>query len=444
MRGARLLEKIFGKKSTAVIYLLCAIFLLMTLAGNVFLFVFSPGEQALYKLLIHVISTAAGLAIITIPVLIQKRFKLFIPPFVEAGLCFATLLSFIRSIPLSSTAHFSPFLDLTPAVIGFVLAMSVFTVLYSYFDLRAEKKKRQPSLTLVILFTAAAMATMLVLFTASVAVVSTFRKNIVSLRGFLVPAAYYFAGGLLFCIIGCIAAHSRGDKFRIRSFKDPDCTKQFAKKTENRSLYTVVSNVSSDTTDYRFALRKAKLHFFLLRIFYLVVYAAYIVHTCIVFAHLKWWGYFLIPLLISSFLLTACVYVYEYSLYKKGKRNQRLRKLKIAKNGARAYSLALILAAMFYSDYAYRPLSAVLSQGMILFNLCLFFYNLFGKPKHYPSYSRQNIQESKTATALPAPTSNEKEAETALPPVDESKNISELRILPTSTASPYDEKKNKF
>lgn len=380
-----MLEKIFGKKSTAVVYLICASFLLLMLAGNILLFLRGRSEQSLYSLIIHAIVTAVALALITAPILIQKKFRLYIPPAIEVGLCFYTFLSFVHSLPTPETTPASAItIDLTPVIGGFILAMSVFTVLYSVLDNRAQKRKRRLSLSAVTALTVAALFATALVFTAAVWIASFFLPESVSPQGFAVQTAYYLGGGLLFCIVGCLAARSHGDRFRIRSFKNPDTAKQLALKTENKTLYTVVENVSSDTTDYKKALRRAKAQFFLLRIVYLVVYGTYVVHTCIVFSRLRW-GTALIIFLCSSFLLTACVYIYEYLLYRKNIRNQRLRKLKIAKNVARIYSLALILAAMFFSDYAYKPISAALSEGMILFNLCLFFYNIFGKPKHYPS-----------------------------------------------------------
>ena len=334
-----MLEKIFGKKSTAVVYIICATFLLLMLAGNILMFLRDRSEQPLYSLILHTIVTAVALTLITAPILIQKRFQLYIPPAIEVGLCFYTFLSFVHSLPTPQTETQNPIsvsVDLTPIIGGFILAMSIFTVLYSLLDIRAEKKERRLSLSAVTALTVAALFVTALVFTAAVWIVSVFLPETVSLKGFSIQTAYYLGGGILFCIIGCITARSHGERFRIRSFKNPEPAKQLALQTENRSLYTVIKNVSSDTTDYKKALRRAKTQFFFLRIVYIVVYGAYVGHTCVVFSRLRW-------------------------------------------------GIALILAAMFFSDYAYEPVSAALSEGMILFNLCLFFYNIFGKPKDYPS-----------------------------------------------------------
>lgn len=408
-----MLEKIFGKKSTAVVYIVCASFLLLMLAGNILMFLRDRSEQPLYSLILHAIVTAVALAIITAPILIQKKFRLYIPPAIEVGICFYTFLSFVHSLPTPQSeiqTSVSITIDLTPIIGGFILAMSIFTVLYSLLDVRAEKKERRLSLSAVTALTVAALFATALVFTAVVWIVSFFLPESVSPQGFAVQTAYYLGGGILFCIVGCLAARSHGDRFRIRSFKNPDTAKQLALKTENKTLYTVVENVSSDTTDYKKALCRAKAQFFLLRIVYLVVYGAYVVHTCIVFSRLHW-GTALIIFLCSSFLLTACVYIYEYLLYRKNIRNQRLRKLKIAKNVARIYSLALILAAMFFSDYAYKPISAALSEGMILFNFCLFFYNIFGKPKNYPSgEGLRSAEKDGAALSRPADADNRQNA----------------------------------
>ncbi len=381
-----MLEKIFGKKSTGIIYIICAAFLLLLLAGGILVFVFSYPNAPLAPLIMQTVLTVLALALISAPILIQKRFFLYIPPTVEVSLCIYIFIVFAKT-HLKLPQTFS--IDLTPAIGGFVIAMTIFTILYSLADYQTDKKQKKLSLKLVTLLTIAASFLILLILAVAFYLISTLLSRENNIHTFLAQAAYYQGGSILFCLTGSFAARSHGDRFRIRSFKNPDSAKQFALQTENKSLYTVVENVSNDTTDYKKALILAKTQFFLARIFYIAIYGAYVVHTCIVFSRLENWGIALIFFLVSSFILTASVYIYEYALFRKNIRNQRLRKLKIAKSIARIYALALILAAMFYSSYSYKPISAALSEGMILFNMCLFFYNMFGKPKHYPSGSSQ-------------------------------------------------------
>ena len=47
-----------------------------------------------------------------------------------------------------------------------------------------------------------------------------------------------------------------------------------------------------------------------------------------------------------------------------------------------------MIAAMVVANFRYNALSALVSVGMIVFNLCVLTYNLFGKPKKYPALSK--------------------------------------------------------
>ena len=117
-----------------------------------------------------------------------------------------------------------------------------------------------------------------------------------------------------------------------------------------RQQYTVIKNISSDGTDYRKLMRRAKANFLFGRILYLAIYAAYLVHTCITFAGRGCLGILIIVCLAAGFVLTALVYIYEFYLFRKGAPNQRLRRLKIAKAAVRVYSLLLIISASFAAD----------------------------------------------------------------------------------------------
>ena len=44
-----------------------------------------------------------------------------------------------------------------------------------------------------------------------------------------------------------------------------------------------------------------------------------------------------------------------------------------------------MLASTVGADFAELTLSAAFSLAMAAFNLCMLFYNLFGKPRHYPA-----------------------------------------------------------
>ena len=154
----------------------------------------------------------------------------------------------------------------------------------------------------------------------------------------------------------------------------------------------------------------------------MTAYAAYTVHTCIAFSKMKGLGYAIGFALISSFVFTAVVYVYEYILYRKNAVNQRLRKLKIAKAVARSYSLVLLLTAMYVADYNYNKLSGLFSVGMLLFNLCLMIYNIFGKPRYYPSSKKSPKDAEETSGGAPSE-GTAKEQEQSTPHEQESKTL---------------------
>lgn len=378
-----MLEKIFGKKSTGVVYIVCAGVLLLSLIGAAVLFLANYPDSSLYALFVQVLVTAFSLAAISAPVFIQKKFKYFIPPFIEISLCVYSVLLFLLTRFRTETIILNSFL---PAVGGFILSSLIFAVFYSALARAAEKKHRRVSpLKASLLTWATAFALMLAL--AGLFALANLAADVrtSSMQLFMAQAAHFVFGSLLFCITGYFSARSHKERFRIYSFKDPETAERYAVKKKNKALYTVVRNISKDRTDYKKALSYAKTRYYFIRILHLTAYAAYTVHACITFSKLKGLGYAIGFALISSFVFTAIVYVYEYILYRKNAVNQRLRKLKIAKAVARCYSLALLLAAMYVADYNYNKLSGLFSVGMLLFNLCLMIYNIFGKPRYYPS-----------------------------------------------------------
>ena len=380
-----MLEKIFGKKSTGVVYIVCAGFLLLSLAGAVALY-FTREGGSLFTLVGYAAYTAIELVLISLPVFVQKKWRLYIPPAIEIGICLYAVLF------LTGNLYYDPRTDIqvsvTPFVGGFVFAMTVFSILYSVSSLRAEKKSRNPSPLRVSVLTFFATELVVVVFYLSVYLVALAVRAVTpgDITKFLAYSTAHQGGNLVFCVIGYFTARSRrAERYKIRSFKNTDTAELDALKAKNKTQYTVIKNISEDDTDYRKLMRRARANFLFGRIVYLVVYAAYLVHTCITFASRGSLGVLIIVFLAAGFVLTALVYVYEYYLFRKGAPNQRLRRLKIGKAAVRVYSLLLIITASFAADSGGEPLSSLFSAIMASFNLCVLFYNLFGKPRKYPS-----------------------------------------------------------
>lgn len=379
-----MLEKIFGKRSTGVVYIACAGFILLAL-GGAFAAYFAAGRGDLYALLGMAAFSAYELCIISLPVFLQKKQKLYIPPFIEIGLCLYSALYFAAQYmyqPQTAVVEF-----LLPFLGGFVFAMPVFCILYSLAGRRAEKRGGHLHIAAVSVMSFFATAVCILLFSGiSFALVVLFDRTTAErfLRELAFSAAQ-FAGTALFCLIGGITAHSHRQPFAIRSFKDAEQAKRAALERHDKTRLAVIENISSDRTDYRRLLGRAKAQFFLARIVYLAVYAGYAVFTGVAFQRDGRSGVLLGVLFAVGFVLTALVYVYEYYLLRRGQPNQRLRKLKIAKIAVRLYSLAVVLGTTFTADHAELTLSAAFSLAMAAFNLCMLFYNIFGKPRRYPA-----------------------------------------------------------
>lgn len=398
-----MLEKIFGKKSTGVVYIVCAGFLLLMLASSVALY-FTTEGGSLFTLVGYAVYTAIELALISLPVFVQKRWRLYIPPAIEVGICLYAVLF------LTGNMYYDPktniFVSFTPFVGGFVFAMTVFSILYSVSSLRAEKKSKRPSPLRVSVLTFFATELVVLLFYLIIYLIALAVRAVTpgDITKFLAYSTAHQGGNFVFCVIGYFTARSRrADRYKIKSFKNVPKAEIAAIEAKNKTQYTVIKNISEDDTDYRKLLRRAKANFLFGRILYLAVYAAYLVHTCITFASRGRLGILIIVCLSAGFALSALVYVYEYYLFRKGAPNQRLRRLKIGKAAVRIYSLLLIISASFAADSGNAPLSSLFSAAMAVFNLCVLFYNLFGKPRKYPSAkkSAEENEETEEAPLLP-------------------------------------------
>ena len=390
-----MLEKIFGKRSTGIFFLVCTTMLLLAYAGALLTYLFW-NRGSLLSLIGFTLYTAFELALIVLPVFVQKKFRLYIPPSVEVCICLYSLL-YLFGHSLYSTQN-SPLFSLTAPVGGF---LSLFT-----FGI---------SLLLILLYVLISWA-----FTPIFAGTPQEPPSVL-----LTYAGAHIGGAVAFCLIGWVSARSGKRRYAIYSFKDVESAERNALENNDKTQYTVIRNLSLDTTDYKKLLKNVKTKFLFGRILYLVLYAAYLVYAG--FSYVQWGtlGIVILVSLLAGFVLISLVYVYEYRLFLRGSPNQRLRKLKIAKTCVRVYALLLILTVTYISDYKLNELSVLISDIMAVVNLCSLFYNLFGSPKNYPAASlkakklRRKTLPSQTQTSLSQTDADSAQADAAPTQADE-------------------------
>ena len=396
-----MLEKVFGKKSTAVVYIVCSAFLLLSF-GISALSYFLWHKGSLLTLVGFAAFTAFELALMSLPVFVQKKFRLYIPPAVEIGICISSAVFLLNRMYSAKTLLF---ISLSPLVGGFTVAMTVFCILSSLAEARKEHTGRKYSPTVVTAM-AFVLSLLLILLLNTGLYLLAFFTRAMPQRGFsfFITYAVSHTGGIAaFCIIGRLSLRSgKPPKYRIQSFKNIENAERSALQNQNTTQYDVIRNISKDNTDYKKVVRWLKTKFLFGRVLYLVLYAGYLVVACITFTKHGKLGLLLIPPFALGFILISLVYIYEYYLFRKGSPNQRLRKFKIAKTCVRIYTLILLLCASFLSDYTLNEFSALLSNTLIIVNLASLFYNLFGKPKHYPPHEKKHAKEELGGDIPPA------------------------------------------
>lgn len=95
------------------------------------------------ELLAYALFTLFELLLISVPVFVQKRYKLYIPPAVEIGICLYSLLFCLGNAFYDTRSDVT--VNLTPVFGGFVMAMTAFCILYSAADALAERRQRRVS-----------------------------------------------------------------------------------------------------------------------------------------------------------------------------------------------------------------------------------------------------------------------------------------------------------
>lgn len=385
------IEKIFGKKSTGIVYLICTGFLLLSFASAAAVY-FLWKKGSFLTLIGFAIFTVFEIVLMSLPVFVQKKFRLYIPPAVEICICLSSVLFLVSRMYPARTDRISM---LVPLFTGFTVAMTVFCILHSLAD-SGKKYFRKLSSARITIFTFLFSFLLILLFNIGLYAIAVIARQMPpqGIRFFLSYSASHLGGILTFCVIGAFSLHSsHPEKFRFQSFQNASSAQRSALENNNKTQYAVIRNISRDDTDYKKLLRGVKAKFLFGRIIYLVLYAGYLVYASISFARWGTLGIVVILSFAAGFVLISMVYTYEYHLFRSGSPNQRLRKLKIAKTIVRVYTLLLLLTVSFLSDYKMNEFSILFSNIMALVNLGSLFYNLFGKPKNYPA-ARETLPEA--------------------------------------------------
>lgn len=384
-----MLAKLFGKRSTGIVWLVTASILLFLLAGF-FASYFLSHKIDLYSLVGYAVFIVLALVLVTLPAFVQKTFKLYIPPFIQTGLCVYALLYLVNDLLRARETDEELALvqvSFLPAIGGFFLCAAIFAIIFSFLRARAERKQLRLHAWAVALVTLCVTTVLLLLINLPSLFITLppFSHGTGNVTAALVNAAGYEIGALIFCLTGWVTVQTgKADWFTIRSFRRAERLKSEAVRRKDRTLLTVVENMERDATDYRKLYHRARRHFYLVRLVFLVFYAVYLVFSCASFYKMGKLGYVLIALNALGFLLTAAVCFYEFLLFSKDAYDQRLRKLNIARTSVKLYIFLQTLVSTVAANAHYLTLTALFAVIMAIVNLAVLFYNVFGKPRRYP------------------------------------------------------------
>lgn len=369
-----MLEKIFGQKSLAILYLLSVCIILVSL-GFSFIGYYFTDTVTPESLINQIVFTTFVFFVVTLPVFLQKVLYLYIPQLIEFSLCMYTvLLTYSNFINAGSVSTFLLYL-----LGSFILSLLVYSIVFSLLVHFAGKAKmiRLGMWSVLINFICTTLLFLLqsFLYWFFLDLLGTGEKGFLDyLENFL-----SFEGGILLfsltAIVFCLL--EKEDYFLIFGFRNNMATELLAVRNNSPEQLRTIRNITSDTTDYTALLHRGKGVYFFLRIIYLVIYVLYLAYTNFaVLSAGEVSGSFLVILSASGFILQAAVYIYEYYLYRKKAPNQRLRLLKIIRGLLRIHTLSLSLYMMIASVQSDSLLSLFFSYCILIMNIFILFVNV--------------------------------------------------------------------
>ena len=380
-----MIEKVFGRKSTGIVHIVCTALIVLALIDYALMYILNYTES-LMGLIGYALLCAITLTIITLPVLLQKKFKLYIPVFVELSLCIFVVVYLINDMlrsyflsDLLSVTRTMTFVSFVPVLGGSIIAMTVFAVIYSALDYQAGKNEKRVSSALTALYTfiVAALVINLWQFAEYLIHIVFFKGDPAIIPEYLKVAGYYTGGAALFSIIGGVQVRlDAAGRYRIESFRDAEKAKEYALQNNNKGLSKVIDNNEKDDIDYRKIFLSAKSKFLFGKILYYALYAAYLVYLTVYYYRERLINIALIIALIAAFAVSICLSVYEYILFRRKAVTRALHRLKIAKGAIRVIALGLTISVLFQADYAFSEVTALVSAAMIIVNLIVIINNV--------------------------------------------------------------------
>lgn len=369
------LSALFGRRSTGIVYLVCAGLILAPLAAYIAVYA-RDRTGSLNGLLGYAFLCAAALAVITVPLLIQKKLRLYIPPFIEIGLCVFCIVYCLSQTAYS--IHTDAAHALLPLLGGTAISLSVFSVVYTYLEYRKKGAGKTSPFAAALLTFGLTEAVILVWHLIEYLVYLFFyRADPSSITDFLLTASGYSGVCLtVAAVCGLLVRSDNAHALKIKSFRDTDAARQTALDTGDKSFYSVIENTAGDDTDYRDLLGEAKSKYLLGKLVYLALYLTYLVYLIVSYRPDTALALALIVSQAVAFLLTAGTTVYEYRLYRKTRPSRRLRGLKVIKCAVRILSLGLTLCVLFQADFHADELSALTSVIMLVVNTVSLIFNL--------------------------------------------------------------------
>ncbi len=371
------IRKYFGTEKRAAIYFGC-----LSLTALSFLFLaykdlFLTDPKNIPDFFTHAIYLLCVALILTLPVFIQKWYRIYIPSFLQIIFsCYFTLRAFVGAFYIPKSGLVLSFL---PFAGGLVFSMTLFSVVYSVACYRAEKYHKTPSAFRSAALTALASALFILTGEMLLFLLKSIRGTDFDgyLRDFIFETGGHLGGILVYCSIGWyLVKKDRAEGFMIRTASDIEGAKAYALRAEKHDLYAAIRSDEKYPLQRQSVAAFAKEKYLFIKIVYFLLYAGYAATIFYNFFAHKIFS-LVQPIMLALFLVfSLSSSIYEYKLYKAGGKSRKLYLLKVCKCYFRIVYLGLSLSILFSSDQGGSVVSIVYSIAMSLLNFGLLLYDI--------------------------------------------------------------------